>query len=41
MTHDDFVRIGTAALASIDVLVAEWLPNGQRRGHEWCVGSLE
>lgn len=39
MTGQDFVTVGRAALASIETLLGEWFPQGQREGHEFCVGS--
>jgi hypothetical protein len=31
----DFRQIASAALASLDSLVLQWLPEGRREGHEW------
>lgn len=31
----DFEGINRAALASLPALVARWLPDGRRLGHEW------
>jgi hypothetical protein len=31
----DFARINRAALATLPVLCARWLPDGHRRGREW------
>jgi hypothetical protein len=31
----NFQRINAAALAVLPALLARWLPNGHRRGHEW------
>lgn len=39
MIQDDFRRVNEAALASIESLLADWLPNGVREGAEYCVGS--
>lgn len=39
MTLDDFPRVNAAALASIETLLGDWLPNGIREGNEFCVGS--
>lgn len=39
MTLDDFGRVEAAALALIDSLLADWLPNGVREGAEYCIGS--
>lgn len=39
MTLDDFPRVSDAALSSIETLLTQWLPNGVREGHEYCVGS--
>jgi hypothetical protein len=36
----DFATINAAALAVLPSLVARWLPNGRRVGHEWVVGSI-
>ncbi len=32
---NDFAAIAAAALSNADSLVAEWLPDGRRRGNEW------
>lgn len=37
----DYKAIAEAALGRADSLVPQWLPNGQRNGHEWRVGSLD
>jgi len=39
VTLDDFGRVESAALGSIDSLLAEWFPNGVREGAEFCIGS--
>ena len=39
MTLDDFVTVGAAALSSIETLLQNWLPNGEREGLEFCIGS--
>lgn len=39
MILDDFPRVNSAALACIETLLADWLPNGKRQGAEYCVGS--
>lgn len=36
----DFDGINAAALASLESLLHEWLPQGHREGHEFKVGSL-
>lgn len=36
----DFERIAAAALGAAERLVALWLPQGKRAGHEWRCGSL-
>jgi putative DNA primase/helicase len=36
----DFAAVSAAALARAETLVAEWLPQGRRRGSEWVCGSL-
>jgi putative DNA primase/helicase len=41
MTLDDFPRVNEAALASIETLLSNWLPNGIREGNEFCVGSRD
>ena len=41
MSRDDFMRVGSAALNSIESLLSEWLPNGVREGREWCIGSRD
>ncbi|NYT59446.1 hypothetical protein H0A65_11000 [Alcaligenaceae bacterium] len=37
----DFKAIADAALSRADTLVPDWLPNGQRDGHEWRCGSVK
>lgn len=39
MTLDDFPKVSKAALACIESLLGQWLPNGIREGHEFCIGS--
>lgn len=39
MNLDDFSRVADAALARIQSLLKEWLPNGVKEGHEYCIGS--
>jgi predicted P-loop ATPase len=41
MSREDFERVGSVALQSVESLVAEWLPMGKREGIEWCVGSRD
>lgn len=41
MSREDFERVGSIALQSVESLVAEWLPNGVRESVEWCVGSRD
>ncbi|PRC94331.1 hypothetical protein [Solimicrobium silvestre] len=41
MNRDDVEKVGQAALASIELLAADWFPNGVREGREWCIGSRE
>lgn len=36
----DFRGIAQALLAQAEHLVAQWLPGGRRRGHEWTCGDL-
>lgn len=36
----DFAALAQALLVQADHLVADWLPGGVRRGHEWVCGSL-
>lgn len=36
----DFAAVNAAAVSVLPFIVARWLPNGRREGHEWCVGSL-
>ena len=36
----NFSALADALLARADQLVAEWLPGGAKRGHEWVCGSL-
>lgn len=31
----DFARVNSAALAVLPSLLARWLPDGRREGHEW------
>lgn len=31
----DFARINSAALSALPSLLARWLPDGRRMGHEW------
>jgi predicted P-loop ATPase len=40
--HDpiDFASLAAALLDRAEPLVAQWLPGGVRRGHEWVCGSL-
>jgi hypothetical protein len=35
MTAEDFAQINAAALANLPTLLARWLPDGHRAGHEW------
>jgi len=41
VSREDFLRVASAALTSIESLVGDWLPNGVREGREWCVGSRD
>lgn len=41
MTGQDFIDVGRAALNQIEVLLAEWFPQGVRQGHEFCIGSRD
>lgn len=41
MNLDDFSRVASAALAQIDQLLFQWLPNGVIDGHEFCIGSRD
>ena len=36
----NFAAFAASLLPDAERLVASWLPNGKRRGHEWMVGSL-
>jgi putative DNA primase/helicase len=36
----DFSAVNAAAVSALPAVVVQWLPNGHREGHEWCVGSL-
>jgi putative DNA primase/helicase len=36
---DDFGRVASAAVQSIEKLLAEWLPLGVKDGAEYCIGS--
>lgn len=36
----DFRSIAETALSRAETLVAQWLPNGRREGHEWRCGNL-
>lgn len=36
----DFATLAAALLDRAETLVAQWLPGGVRRGHEWVCGSL-
>lgn len=35
MSRIDFAAVNAAALPVLIALLARWLPEGQRRGHEW------
>ena len=35
MNRIDFARVNGAALAALPALLARWLPDGRREGHEW------
>jgi uncharacterized protein (DUF927 family) len=41
MVSIPFDAINAAALTRLPSLLRDWLPNGKRAGHEWCVGSIE
>ena len=36
----DFRSLSEALLSRAEILVAQWLPNGRREGHEWRCGNL-
>lgn len=39
MNYEDFSRVAAASLASIETLLYDWFPNGERQGLEFCIGS--